>query len=127
MASPHRILVVGAQDRVGSEVQDALAAAAVGHVVSWGPQTITVVTGGASGLDRVAEDWAAEFGYRVRRFRADWTLHGRRAPVVRDREMLAAGGEVCLAFPGPDLKETWPVIRAAVTARIETRIYPLRG
>ncbi|MBZ9712151.1 DUF2493 domain-containing protein [Deinococcus multiflagellatus] len=58
-----------------------------------------IVSGAAPGADQLGEEWAAENGVPVKRFRAAWREHGRAAGPIRNREMsLYADG--CLALPG---------------------------
>lgn len=46
-----------------------------------------VVTGGARGADKLAEEWAAKNWYTVVNFYPDWERHGKKAGPIRNREM----------------------------------------
>lgn len=63
-----------------------------------------VVTGGATGADAMARDWARENGVLYTEFRADWGAWGKKAGPLRNAKMAscAAGraGSGCLALPG---------------------------
>lgn len=48
---------------------------------------IEIVSGGASGADRLGELYAEERGYQIRRFPADWKRYGYGAGPRRNREM----------------------------------------
>ena len=48
---------------------------------------VIVVSGGAKGIDRMAERYAAERGYRLAVFPADWDAYGKRAGYIRNRAM----------------------------------------
>ncbi len=63
------------------------------------PET-TVVHGAAPGADTLAGELAKERGLAVEEHPADWKKYGRSAGPLRNREMLAAGAELVVAFPG---------------------------
>jgi hypothetical protein len=48
---------------------------------------IEIVSGTARGVDRLGELWASIHGVPVKRFPANWDLHGRRAGYLRNAEM----------------------------------------
>lgn len=70
-----------------------------------------VVTGGAPGADRLAERAAQELGLKTEVFPADWGKLGRAAGPIRNRQMLDAGSDVVIAFPGG--RGTADMVRAA--------------
>ena len=101
-ARPYRILVTGSRDwEDGRSLHGAL-------VDLWrtaaqsGP--LVIVHGACpTGADAHAAYWV--WGHRVlgdpireERHPADWTAHGRGAGPVRNRAMVTAGADVCLAF-----------------------------
>jgi predicted Rossmann fold nucleotide-binding protein DprA/Smf involved in DNA uptake len=53
------------------------------------PQITEIVSGGAKGVDAMAEDYAKAHGFPTRIFRADWDRHGRRAGFLRNRDIVA--------------------------------------
>ncbi len=63
---------------------------------------IEIVSGGARGADSLAEKYAAERGYALTIFRADWTAEGRRAGYLRNEQMHQYIAQVsergCVAF-----------------------------
>lgn len=65
---------------------------------------LTVVHGNAaSGVDRMADHWAAYAArgvveVEVERYPADWAQLGKSAGPIRNREMAEAGADLCLAF-----------------------------
>lgn len=85
---------------------------------------ITVVHGGARGADLTAAQIADVLGMRTEAWPADWKTHGRKAGPMRNAEMVAAGADVCLAFPLPDSVGTHDCIRRARAAGIPTYVYP---
>ena len=59
---------------------------------------IIIVSGGARGADTLGERFAAEHGFSVERFLADWARFGRGAGPKRNAEM-AAVADLVIAFP----------------------------
>jgi predicted Rossmann-fold nucleotide-binding protein len=60
-----------------------------------------VMTGGATGADRIAAEFARGLGCEVLEFRANWASHGKAAGPRRNARMLVEGHpDVVLAFPG---------------------------
>lgn len=92
-----RVLVYGGRDFIGGlnhlEWVDYLFA-------DWGPEEITVVSGGARGADRLGEVWAEEIGATLEVFPADWEKHGKAAGHLRNQEMLDSGVDYAVEFPG---------------------------
>ncbi len=62
------------------------------------PPGSIILHGDARGADRLAAAVAAELGLDVRPRPADWGRFGKAAGVIRNREMLAEGPDVVLAF-----------------------------
>lgn len=57
---------------------------------------IVIVSGGASGADALGERYAAENGFRVEKYPADWQTYGRAAGPIRNRQMAEiADGIIC--------------------------------
>lgn len=62
----------------------------------------TVIQGGASGADKLADEWASEFAQSIT-FKADWNKHGKAAGPIRNAQMLDAYPHaVVVAFKGGD-------------------------
>lgn len=78
------------------------------------PRSLTVVHGGAPGADSLADDWCRTFGVAVDPHPADWKRYGRAAGPIRNREMVNAGADLVIAFPGGD--GTADCVRAAYDA-----------
>lgn len=53
---------------------------------------------------------------------ADWKRHGKAAGMIRNREMVALGADLCIAFPLPQSKGTFGCIREAEKAGIEVQV-----
>ena len=62
---------------------------------------IEIVSGGARGVDSLAERLANEEGFILKVFPADWNQHGKSAGPIRNRQMVEYIKEkdgVCLIF-----------------------------
>lgn len=61
-----------------------------------------IISGGASGGDRIGEDFAQKHGIAIQRFPAKWDIHGRRAGFLRNLQMADYVGTdgMVLAFSG---------------------------
>ena len=79
----------------------------------------TLVHGGAAGADIIAGEIAAEFGWYVEEYPADWTKHGKAAGPIRNQKMVDLGADVCLAFPLGESRGTRHCMKAAEKAGIK--------
>lgn len=52
--------------------------------------TLTLVDGGAKGVDTFAAHWANEKNVQIEWHRPDWARRGRGAGIVRNKEMVEA-------------------------------------
>lgn len=60
-----------------------------------------VVTGGQTGVDTVAKEWADCHSIENKSFYADWQQYGRAAGPIRNKKMLdEMTPELVIAFPG---------------------------
>ncbi len=66
----------------------------------WRGSIAEVVSGGARGVDTLAEAWAAERGIAITRFPADWRTHGRAAGPMRNREMAEYADALIAVWDG---------------------------
>lgn len=49
---------------------------------------VEIVSGASRGADQLGEKYAAEHGYEIKRFPADWEAYGKSAGHIRNREMV---------------------------------------
>ena len=59
-----------------------------------------IITGGCTGADSHAIEWAKEHGQEYETYYADWKKHKRAAGPIRNRQMLGLGIQLLIAFPG---------------------------
>ena len=77
-----------------------------------------VISGGCSGADTFANDWAKAGGIESRIFKADWTLGPAGGP-IRNQQMLDEGKpDVVIAFPGG--RGTADMVRRSLDAKVRT-------
>lgn len=95
-------------------------------------KTITLVHGAAPGADSLAAKFmvnATKFlaskGYRVviEPHPADWDKYRNAAGPIRNREMVEAGADICVAFVAPDSKGTVGCMKMCADAGIEILEY----
>ena len=79
----------------------------------------TIVHGGATGADALADHVARLFNFQVEIWPADWRSDGKGAGPRRNQRMIDAGADGLVAFPGG--RGTADCVRRAKRARIEVR------
>ena len=63
---------------------------------------MTIVVGGAPGIDTIAEKWARKRNKTVKVFAANWNKYGKSAGPRRNQQMLDEGKpDIVIAFPDP--------------------------
>jgi len=82
---------------------------------------IEVVSGGADGADALGERYAREREHRLQRFPADWHKHGKRAGILRNRQM-ARHADALVAFWDGRSTGTADVIRTAREQGLKVRV-----
>ena len=58
---------------------------------------LQILSGTASGADKLGERYASERGYKVIKFPADWETHGKKAGYLRNKEM-AKVADILICF-----------------------------
>ena len=127
------IIITGGRKRHSREDYETLRTAVSSYVSeksgeSTGPVRVVIVQGGCvDGVDSIARQLAANEGYNVETYPADFGHHPENAVGRSNQTMVDRGAELCLAMPnatvdGPS-NGTWDMVRRATAAGIETRIY----
>ena len=88
----------------------------------WGPKITTVVHGGCSGVDAMADFWASSNELDAQKFPADWEKHGKSAGPRRNQEM-AKHATHCIAIWDGHSGGTRDMIEKAVAAHLNTYVY----
>lgn len=107
---------------------------AVAAEFDWMPEDTVIIHGGCNvpdgaytnprwkpvGADALAHHCAAEKGFEVHMYRADWKLLGRKAGPMRNQAMLDHGKpDLVLAFPGS--RGTADMVRRATAAGVPVK------
>ena len=109
-----RLLVCGSRDWTNKEVIRE-------EIVKLNPSVI--IEGGARGADKIAREIAIELEIDVMEYPAEWDKYEEGAGPIRNQQMLdEAYPNLVLAFPLPDSRGTWDMIRRARAAGIEVKI-----
>ena len=62
---------------------------------------ITVIHGGAQGVDWLADQWAVVNWLHIEEYKAKWDVHGLTAGPIRNQQMIDMGKpDLVVAFPG---------------------------
>ncbi|MEU9259026.1 SLOG family protein [Streptomyces sp. NPDC048212] len=80
-----------------------------------------------TGADRFASIWCNDFygpneGVFEIKHPANWDLHGKAAGPIRNREMVHAGADLCLAFPLGESRGTWNCVNECKKAGIPVKV-----
>lgn len=82
---------------------------------------IEIVSGCAKGADKLGEKYANEKGYKIKRFPADWNLHGKSAGYIRNKEM-ADYADALIAFWNGQSKGTKHMIEIAKQCGLKVKV-----
>lgn len=101
------------------------------HALSCPDRDMLVIHGDADGADRLAGNHFTRAGLRVIPVPAQWKRDGKSAGPIRNAHMLdmllalrACGYEVAVyAFPGPESKGTWDMVRRANVANVPVFVH----
>lgn len=86
---------------------------------------VEIISGGAKGADSLGERYAREFGYKLKRFPADWNKYGKAAGPIRNKEMALYAAEakgVLVAFWDGSSRGTYDMITRAKEYGLEVYI-----
>lgn len=98
----------------------------VRHILDESPWYIAqVVSGGAQGVDRLAEGWAKDKGLPVERFPADWEQFGKSAGVRRNVEMAKSSHALIAIWDG-ESRGTRHMIDAALDRGLRIYVQVIR-
>lgn len=64
------------------------------------PRFNEVVSGGATGADKLGEQIAAHFGVKLTVFKPDWDKHGKAAGFIRNEDIISNSDFVLCAWDG---------------------------
>ena len=61
---------------------------------------ITIISGGASGADKLAEQFAKDYDFELKIFNADWDRYGNSAGPRRNKEMVKIADGIIAFWDG---------------------------
>jgi hypothetical protein len=85
-----------------------------------------VVSGGARGVDSIAEEAAERSGLSTLIFPADWARHGRRAGYLRNEDIIAAA-DIVVGFWDGESRGTQHSLDLAIRAGKQLFVYGRSG
>ncbi len=83
--------------------------------------TLVFVSGGCRGADKLGERYAAENGYKLERYPAEWSKYGITAGHIRNKKM-AEVSDYIICFWDKKSKGTKSMIECALTQNKSLRI-----
>ena len=115
-----RILITGS--RTWNDKSTIAQAISESWILNGSPSNVVVVHGGARGADYIAGVYAKTLGFSVEVHEADWSI-GKQAGYIRNKKMVDAGADICLAFIKDNSKGATMCAELAQKAGIPTRIW----
>ena len=73
------------------------------------PGTTMLVSGGATGVDTIAEEYARQHALPIRVFRPNYALYGRKAPLFRNRQIVECADMVVALWDGKSTGTTYTI------------------
>jgi hypothetical protein len=83
-----------------------------------------IVSGGAQGVDLMAEKWALEHNIPIKIFKPDWNLSGKSAGPLRNQQIIENATHV-VAFPSKNGRGTQDSISRAKRMHRLLREFPI--
>lgn len=118
-----RIAIVGGREFTNYEYMKQSVADFMEHYGLTMNRIECVVSGGAKGADRLAEQWADEFNIDKKIFKPDYKQHsGRLAPLKRNLQIVEYATHL-IAFPSKNSKGTYHAVNAAKRNNLKVKCY----
>lgn len=86
------------------------------------PETDLVISGGAKGVDALAERYADEHGIAKRIIRPRYDLYGKAAPLKRNEEMVELADHVLILWDGQSRGTQYTMEYAVKTGKSVTMV-----
>ncbi len=87
---------------------------------------VSIVSGGARGVDSIAKRIAIYYGIPFQEFRAKWEKYGKRAGPIRNRKIVE-NSDIVIAIPSPDSKGTWDTVKKAEKKGLRVYVFEYGG
>jgi hypothetical protein len=94
-----RVIVAGSR---GITDLDVVTVAILNAIREWQCQRYIaeIVSGGARGVDKLGEEWAQRVDCPIKRFPANWKLHGMSAGIIRNEQMARYADALVAVWDG---------------------------
>ena len=86
-------------------------------------KNLVIVTGGASGADALAYNFAVSNHLETETYPADWGKYGKSAGPIRNQQMVDTAPDEVLAFPHGESRGTRGCIKMAEVAGLKVTIF----
>ncbi len=87
---------------------------------------IIIVSGGAKGVDSLAELYAKEKNYKMLIFKPEWKRYGKGAGIIRNKEIVK-NSDIVIAFKSINSKGTNNTIQTAIKEGKKVYIYEIES
>ena len=95
-------------------------------LLKYDTRELEIISGGCTGADALAEEYAESWGIKFREFPAYWNAYGKAAGPMRNEEMAKYASQsekgILIAFPIGESKGTRNMIRAAKRYGLEIHV-----
>lgn len=120
-----RVLITGSRSWDDEQtIREALDAVASSAEAAGYPQIVVVHGACPNGADAIADRWVCDHPTATaERHPANWHKHGRRAGMLRNREMVKAGSDLVLAFIRDDSPGATQCAELAIDAGLILRVW----
>ena len=122
--NPIRIIIAGSRDFSDYQLVRRVMSEVAG---TYPRERLEIISGGARGADTLGEMFAERNGLKLTRFPADWDKFGKRAGILRNRQMAEYAGEdgMLVAFWDEISRGTKNMIETAKELGLFVRIVSL--
>lgn len=90
------------------------------------PKDSIIISGGAIGVDRTAQETALKLGMEIKTFLPDWDKHKKAAGMIRNTEIIKESGKV-IAFWDGSSRGTFDSIKKAHKLEKPLEIWFING
>lgn len=86
------------------------------------PDTTLIISGGASGIDSLAERYAQKHGIPTKIFHPNYELYGKSAPLIRNK-LIVDSADLVIAIWNGESRGTEFTINYAKSRKVPCQIY----
>jgi hypothetical protein len=90
------------------------------------PEIDEIISGGARGVDSIAEEWAKRRGIKVQVFKPNYSSYGKRAPLVRNEQIVTACDYLIAFWDGQSRGTKYTINSASLDGKLKA-VYVWNG